>query len=125
MTDQGDALHYEQINIIDSISPTDFANRLETEQNRKLIDVRTKEEFSQGHIAGAVNIDYYDENFINELLLYDKHEPLAIYCRSGRRSGETLQVLEQAGFTNVVDLSGGILAWKNELNADVCKGEIC
>lgn len=77
----------------------------------QLIDVRTPEEYAEGHIAGSTNINYYASNFVteceNEL---DKNRPVAVYCRSGHRSGLAARVLSKAGY-NVTNLEGGILAW--------------
>ncbi|MDE7315796.1 MAG: rhodanese-like domain-containing protein [Mucispirillum sp.] len=78
-----------------------------------VIDVRTKEEYNAGHIQGAINFDYYNDNFGKtiETELKDKNKPYIIYCRSGRRSLYAADILEKLGFTNVTNMKGGILAW--------------
>lgn len=78
----------------------------------QLVDVRTPEEYSEGHIEGARNINLFDDNFIEESQKsLDKSKPVAVYCRSGKRSAEAARKLSADGF-QVTNLEGGILAWK-------------
>ena len=76
-----------------------------------VLDVRTPEEFAEGHLEGAVLVDFYDADFADQLAALDPDVPYLLYCRSGNRSGETLGVMEQLGFTSVADVGGGIIAW--------------
>ncbi|MDO5729145.1 MAG: rhodanese-like domain-containing protein [Actinomycetaceae bacterium] len=71
-----------------------------------LIDVRTEEEFAAGHVPGAINIplDQIAEK-ISEVSA-DQTQPLALYCRSGNRSGQALSVLESVGYQKLVNLGG-------------------
>ncbi len=78
-----------------------------------IIDVRTAEEFAEGHIAGAIMIDFYSMSFRNDLDALDKDKTYLIYCRSGNRSGQALDIMEDLGFQEVYDLGGGINAWIN------------
>ena len=77
-----------------------------------LIDVRTPEEFSKGHLPGAENINVYDKDFKNRFSGFDKKETIYVYCRSGRRSLKAQHMLQQLGFLKVINLEGGFLAWK-------------
>ncbi|WP_103071980.1 rhodanese-like domain-containing protein [Aquimarina sediminis] len=77
-----------------------------------LIDVRTPEEFAEEHIKGATNIDFRAENFEELINKVDKTKPIAVYCRSGGRSGKCSSYMKKAGFTKVYDLGGGIIEWK-------------
>ena len=81
-----------------------------------ILDVRTSQEFADGHIKSAVNIDVKAENFKDETLktLTDKNQVIAVYCRSGRRSVTAANILVSEGYKNVVNLKGGILAWQSE-----------
>ena len=79
-----------------------------------ILDVRTKEECSESKIPGSLNIDYYSENFKDNLDSLDKNLNYYIYCRSGNRSGKTVIILREKGFKSVYNLEGGILAWKKE-----------
>lgn len=80
-----------------------------------VIDVRTKEEFDAGHIKGALNFDYYNEEFEDEIEanLKDKNKPYILYCRSGMRSLYSAQILEDLGYTDVTNMKGGFLAWQS------------
>jgi rhodanese-related sulfurtransferase len=76
-----------------------------------VLDVRTPEEFAEGHLEGAVLADFYAADFAEQLAALDTDVPYLVYCRSGNRSGQALGVMEQLGFTSVVDIDGGIVAW--------------
>ena len=76
----------------------------------QLVDVRTPEEYAEGFIPGSINIDV--KNGHEELAAkLDPERPVALYCRSGRRSENAAWVLEKVFFKNVVDLEGGYIAW--------------
>ena len=70
----------------------------------KVIDVRTPEEFSQGYVKGAVNIDVSNPDFEAQIASLDKNAAYSIYCRSGNRSAVAVDIMRNAGFANVVDL---------------------
>jgi rhodanese-related sulfurtransferase len=95
--------------VIASVSAQEFTEGL---SQRTLVDIRTPEEYAAGHIPGASNIDFYDADFAEQFAAYNRSEPLAIYCRSGGRSGQAFGILEGMGFTNIVDLAGGIMSWE-------------
>lgn len=89
-----------------------FAKLIENE-NVQLLDVRTPAEYAEGHIAGALNIDYFDRGFLQEAMdSLDKERPVAVYCRSGRRSADAAEKLSREGY-KVTNLLGGIMAWEN------------
>lgn len=77
-----------------------------------LIDVRTKDEFDQGHITGSLNADFNNsDQFASYLESLDKKAKYLVYCRSGNRSGQAVKMMEQKGFTNLTNLTGGIQSW--------------
>lgn len=76
-----------------------------------ILDVRTPEEFAEGHLDGAVLVDFYDADFAEQIGELDPNVPYLMYCRSGNRSGQTATIMEQLGFTDVADVDGGILSW--------------
>lgn len=79
-----------------------------------ILDVRTPKEYAAGHIKGAILIDWYESNFMEQAMKQlPKDKTIAIYCRSGRRSAEAAAQLAIRGF-KLVNLKGGIIAWKNE-----------
>jgi thioredoxin 1 len=93
------------------LQPKDF-NQKVSNGNVQLLDVRTPEEFSQGHIANAVNIDIQSEHFdANARNLYSDL-PVYVYCRSGSRSSDAAERLRKLGFKEVYELKGGILDWE-------------
>lgn len=77
-----------------------------------ILDVRTPEEFAEGHVDGAVMLDFYEPGFAAELAALDPTVPYVLYCRSGNRSGQTLAMMEELGFESVEDIGGGIVAWE-------------
>ncbi|WP_109438907.1 MULTISPECIES: rhodanese-like domain-containing protein [Aquimarina] len=78
----------------------------------QLIDVRTPSEYADGHIDGASNIDFRDDNFEALIAKVDKTKPVAVYCGRGGRSGKCSAYMKKAGFTKIYDLDGGITEWK-------------
>ncbi len=72
-----------------------------------LIDVRTPEEFSEGHIAGAMNIDVQSPTFDSEIASLDKSVTYALYCRSGNRSGIAAGKMSDAGFMSILNAQVG------------------
>ena len=81
-----------------------------------LVDVRTAEEFSEGHIKGAINIDYLAENFSIEIQELELESPVLLYCRSGNRSSKAMKTMKELGFKEVYNLEGGIKGWISENN---------
>ena len=77
------------------------------------LDVRTPGEFAEGYIEGARLIDFQSGNFENEIATLDKSATYAVYCRSGNRSGQAVKVMQDAGFTNVFHMNGGVIDWAN------------
>lgn len=76
-----------------------------------ILDVRTTEEFEEGHLEGALMIDFYRDDFADRVADLDPDVPYLVYCRSGNRSGQTIAIMEELGFTDVADVDGGIVSW--------------
>lgn len=76
-----------------------------------VLDIRTPEEFAAGHLAGAINVDYYADDFEDQLAELDLDVPYVMYCNSGNRSSNALPVMDSLGFQEVYELDGGIQAW--------------
>ncbi len=83
------------------------------EQDVQLVDVRTPQEFSEGHLKNAANFDIYEPDFTSHFAELDKEKPVLVYCRSGKRSADAAALLEEAGFKEIYNLDGGILRWEN------------
>jgi len=80
----------------------------------QLIDVRTKAEFASGHIDDAKNIVYQGSDWDKQVASLDKDKPVYVYCAKGGRSAKCASKLEEAGFTKIFDLDGGVTKWINE-----------
>jgi rhodanese-related sulfurtransferase len=103
--------------IIEDITPQEaYASIQENQDNPDfvIIDVRTPEEFADGHIEDAINIDFYSETFQDELNILDKDKSYLIYCRSGRRSASALAIMEELNFREAYNMMGGIIQWQAE-----------
>ena len=84
-----------------------------------LIDVRTPEEYAQGFIDGAINMDMKNENFVSNVQQIDKNKKVYLYCKAGGRSAKASKVLDSLGYKNIINLEGGFDAWKEEGNVFV------
>lgn len=80
----------------------------------QIIDVRTPEEFAEGHIAGAVNIPVQQADFGDRIAQLDPNTTYAVYCRSGNRSQPAVDAMEQAGITDIYELESGTKGWTAE-----------
>ncbi len=97
---------------VTSVSAAEFEKEIRTD-SVQLLDVRTPQEYSEGHIEGAINIDIHSDDFrqIAEKEL-SKDSTVFVYCRSGRRSLDAADRLTKLGY-KVVNLKGGIIEWKD------------
>jgi len=85
---------------------------LMNDTNVVVLDVRTAEEFKEGHLEGAVNIDYKQDDFVEQAVArLPKERTIAVYCRSGRRSAGAAELLAKEGY-RVVNMKGGIIVWQ-------------
>ncbi len=79
----------------------------------QLLDVRTQDEYDDGHIAGATLVDVNDTTFVDQAMaVLDPQRQVAVYCRSGRRSARAASLLAARGF-KVTNLDGGVMAWQD------------
>jgi rhodanese-related sulfurtransferase len=93
------------------ITPQDLVS-LTNQEAAKLIDLRSPNEFADGHITGSINIPYADiEDRLHEIKLQEG-KSLVLICDSGSQSANAGEVLNKSGYQNTVILSGGIGAWK-------------
>jgi len=81
-----------------------------------LVDVRKESEFAEGHIEGAINIDYYSATFSDDISALGLDIPVLVYCRSGNRSGKSMKIMNDLGFEEVYNLKGGFKGWVSEKN---------
>ena len=92
-----------------------FQDKFESTNGALLLDVRTPPEFKEGHLAGAVNIDIYDAEFVDKIGTLDKSAPTFVYCRSGNRSGTAVRAMKQMGFDELYNLKRGIIDWHGDI----------
>ena len=79
-----------------------------------LLDVRTPKEFKDGHIQGALLLDYYSSDYVERLKALDREKTYLIYCRSGNRSGKSLAIFEKLGFRRAYHMDAGVIGWSRE-----------
>lgn len=98
---------YKKISMNEAVSMMENSNLI-------ILDVRTKEEYDEGHIPNAINIP--NETINNDVTnnLADKKQTILIYCRSGNRSRQATEKLMKMGYINVIDI-GGINNWTKKL----------
>lgn len=98
-------------NSFTSVHANEFEQLIQ-QPNTQLVDVRTTEEYINGHIAGAVNMNVTDATgfFSEQIKTLDKDQPVAIYCRSGVRSKLAAKEMVSIGL-QVYELGGGIMEW--------------
>ena len=94
------------------LGPEQFAKTI-ADGSIALVDVRTPEEYAAGHLHGAANVDWKASDFMDRMNAFPKGTPIAVYCRSGRRSAEAAAKLSKAGYT-VINMLGGYLAWTED-----------
>lgn len=94
-----------------TLAPTEFAEKIRLLPSADLIDVRTPEEYSGGHLRNAFNIDWNSESFDQKISSLDKSKPILVYCRSGSRSAAAASRMRSSGFKEVYELLGGIMKW--------------
>ena len=81
---------------------------LQKDKNSILIDVRSKQEYAEGHLANSINIPLYEIEFQNDKLPKNKQNTIIVYCASGHRSRQAKEKLEKMGYTNVYSLKNGL-----------------
>lgn len=88
-----------------------FAEAIQENPDAVVLDVRTLQEFEEGHIPGAVRIDYLQDDFAARVAELDKDKPYYLYCRSGNRSAKAAQLMVAQGFDEVYELKTGFSGW--------------
>ena len=87
---------------------------MDSEEGYIILDVRTREEYDEGHIPGATQISHEEIEEKAEQVLTDKDQLILVYCRSGRRSKIAAEALVELGYTNIKEF-GGIIDWPYEV----------
>ena len=96
---------------IKKVDPVEFSEVVK-QPGVIVLDVRTPAEYSAGHLANAININLEGSDFASEVSKLDKNSTVAVYCRSGNRSGVATEQMAELGFSDMYDMQGGILDWE-------------
>ena len=97
-----------------SITAEEAKQIMDSEEGYIILDVRTQEEYDEGHIPGATQISHEEIAEKAEDVLTDKDQLILVYCRSGRRSKIAAEALVELGYTNIKEF-GGIIDWPYEV----------
>ena len=95
---------------VENVGVEEF-DKLRTEKNAVVLDVRTEKEFKDGHIPGAVNMDVNAPDFAKKLAALDKDKTYLVHCAAGRRSLKACGVMDQSEFKKLVNLEDGFTSW--------------
>jgi thioredoxin len=111
-----------------TVSPDEFEKGIQ-QKNVQILDTRTAGEYRNGHISGALQADWTNEQqFTDRTSHLDKNKPVYVYCQTGVRSGEAAIYLREQGFKEVVNMQGGLSAWRKNGKsleaADVSKAQM-
>lgn len=96
-----------------SLSAIEFSEKTKQIADAQIVDVRTPQEFEQGHIENALNLNWNGSEFENQLATLDKSKPVFVYCLSGGRSGAAVSKMRDEGF-QVYEMPGGMMEWRSK-----------
>jgi thioredoxin len=96
-----------------NLSATEFSEKIKELPTASIIDVRTPDEFSKGHLINALNYDWNGNEFEKQIAPLDKSKPVFVYCLSGGRSSSAASKMRSDGFKTVYELDGGIMKWRS------------
>lgn len=99
-----------------NLSQTEWTEQLNADDNAVILDVRTEAEVAEKKIPNSINIDIYKgQGFVYQVEELDKSKNYYLYCRSGARSAQACNIMNQLGFDNTYNLLGGILEWTGDV----------
>ena len=97
--------------VIETVSPERASEIIDGGDGVVVLDIRTPEEFAEARLAGAVNIDFYADDFQDRLAELDKGTDYVLYCRTGNRTSTAREMMRDLGFSSVHEVDGGIVNW--------------
>lgn len=103
---------------VEVVKPDGFEQKM-SDSDVQILDVRTPEEYSEGHIQNAANYNVLASDFEDKVAVLDKEKPVMVYCKMGGRSSKAAAKLKEMGFKHIIDLEGGITSWKENNKAIV------
>ncbi|AYQ36222.1 thioredoxin [Runella sp. SP2] len=95
-----------------AISAAEAHKRIKDNPKLTIVDVRTPEEYAQGHLENAHNIDWNSNSFENKIDGFERDKPILVYCLSGARSAAAAEKMRSFGFKNVLEMENGMMAWR-------------
>lgn len=95
-----------------NLNPETFDAMRKSEKNAVVLDVRTKEEYDNGHIPGSTLLDFQSPDFEKQLAKLDKNKTYLVHCASGGRSARACKKMDALNFPKVYNLQGGMSAWE-------------
>jgi thioredoxin 1 len=98
-----------------NLNATDFNQKMAQNTEGSLLDVRAPAEYSSGHLPKAINANVMSSDLATKTANLDKSKPVFVYCKSGARSAMACKTLAKQGFTEVYNLSGGIMGWTGKV----------
>jgi phage shock protein E len=101
---------------VEHLTANEAVEVLASDEGCVVLDIRTPAEYADGHIAGAVNVDFRADNFKEELGKLDPRTPYLVHCGSGGRSTSSLPVFEELGFMKIYHLAEGLGGWEADGN---------
>ncbi|MEQ8479862.1 MAG: rhodanese-like domain-containing protein [Hoeflea sp.] len=96
------------------VSPEAAYEALESDPSIVVLDIRTPSEFSRGHVEGAINIDYYADDFAERIADLDPKKTYVMYCQAGGRSHALMRAFSKTEFSNVMHIPAGFSGWRRE-----------
>ena len=96
-----------------NLSASDFASKIKELPSAPILDVRSPEEFSSGHLEKAVNSNWNGDTFNKDIASLDKSKPVFVYCLSGGRSSSAAAKMRSDGFKQVYEMDGGLMKWRS------------
>ncbi|ABM02713.1 Rhodanese domain protein [Psychromonas ingrahamii 37] len=97
---------------VSHIEPQQLIKQIQNEKLLVILDVRTENEYTQGHIQGAINIPYDQLRKEQDKIIAYKDQQVILYCHSGRRADMAARTLQALGFTKLIDLTGHMVLWE-------------
>lgn len=94
-----------------NVGPDQF-DKLRQSKTNVVLDVRTKKEYQEGHLPGAILIDFTEDSFAKEVAKLDTNKTYLVHCAAGGRSARACKKMEQLGFKNLYNLEGGLTGWQ-------------
>jgi rhodanese-related sulfurtransferase len=98
-------------NTVQDVTPEEVERLLKEKKGTVVLDVRTGEEFKEGHIAGAKNVDFLENDFVEKISKLDPSKSYILHCASGGRSSKALEKLKAQKVSKIYHMNGGIAAW--------------